>query len=161
MRERAELVPSASTVLRDMRQGGGDCSLGGSNAIAESCGKVGEHCGTVSSRSNRRTEGTDRSNSEQWVPDRDCYVLVGPGDHYFLLGLGWLVLDLHHLPIAQPLLDMHHFGCECHQACVPTENTVSVDIASHLYVTHSHCTEHTEKPPAACFWPTHFGTKHP
>ena len=30
-------------------------------------------------------------------------------------------------------------GLERRQSCGPTENTVSVDTASHLYVTHSHC----------------------
>ena len=56
----------------------------------------------------------------------------------------------HHLQItcqSLSLLDEHHIRCERRRSCRPTEDTLSIDTASHLYVTHSHCMQHTGNPP--------------
>ena len=78
-----------------------------------------------------------------WALDGCCY---------FLVGSGWLLLADHHLQItcqSLSLLDVNHIRCERRRSCGPTENTVSTDTASHVYVMHLHCMQHTGNPPCS------------
>ena len=63
------------------------------------------------------------------------------------------VPHLNHLQItcqSLSLPDAHHIQYERRRWCRPTENTASIDTACLLYVTHSHCMQHTGNPP--CSW---------
>ena len=84
-------------------------------------------------------------------PHRCCYFLVGSGWLLFFPGALKPLAD-HHLQItcqSLSLLEVQDIRCERWQSCRPTENTVSIDTESHLYVTHSHCMQHTGNPPCS------------